>query len=150
MIVGSKFPKQSPLRLVVLLPRPVLPNSLARVHHSAFAAQVVPRGALSILCHSFRSHRAAKRRLVRDFRCSRAFAQHPNSGFIGPRSTVPIGGSGRIMKLAQHSFSFGFGSLSVCFQGSQFGGSWLQSQSPSGLTPRSSGPGCAGPLNFFR
>ena len=81
---------------------------------------------------------------------SRACALRANSGLIGPQSVIPIFGPGLILKLVQHSFSLGFRALSNGFEGSQFGGSWLQSLSPSGLTPRSSGPDCVGPLNFFR
>ena len=81
---------------------------------------------------------------------SRACAQRANSGFIGPQSVTPRFCPGLILQLVQHSFPLGFRSLSNGFEGSQFGGSWLQSLSPSGLTPRSSGPDCVGPLNFFR
>ena len=81
---------------------------------------------------------------------SRAFAQRPNSGLIRQISVIPVLCAGRILKLFQHSFPLGFRSLSNGFEGSRFGGSWLQSLSPSGLTPRSSGPDCVGPLNFFR
>ena len=81
---------------------------------------------------------------------SGAFALRPNSGLIGPQSVIPIVCPGLILNFVQHSFSLVFGSLSNCFEGSQFGGSSVQSLSPSGLTPRSSGPDCVGPLNFFR
>ena len=81
---------------------------------------------------------------------SRACAQRSNSGLISPQSVIPIVFPRLILKLVQHSFSSVFGSPSNCLEGSQFGGSCLQSLSPSGLTPRSSGPDCVGPLNFFR
>ena len=81
---------------------------------------------------------------------SRACAQRANSGLIGPQSVIPIFCPGLILKPVQHSFSLGFRSSSGFIAGSRFGGSFFQNQCPSGLTPRSSGPDCVGPLNFFR
>ena len=94
--------------------------------------------------------RAAKRGLCLHFIGSRAFAKRLNPSFISPQSVIPTFFSGLIMKCTQHSFSLGVRSPSCFIAGSRFGGSFSQSQFPSGLTPRSSGPGCAGPLNFFR
>ena len=120
---------------------------------------IIIRHSLLVACHEARSAvvvgvlvppRTAKRGLGPHFNGTRGLCPATMRQIQRPTFRIPFGCTGLIMNSVRHSFSLGFRSPSGFIAGSRFGGSFFQSQCPSGLTPRSSGPDCVGPLNFFR
>ena len=132
-------------------PIPSKPSiSASHDHHSSFAGTAVSPNSVVIRRRSIRSPlgsttgSAARVCVLNGFRLE---ATTPFSSAHIPEFQWLLG---RIMKHYRHSFSSMFRSSSGSKMTSRFGGSFLQNQCPSGLTPRSSGPDCVGPLNFFR